>query len=310
MGTPAFAVPALRAVAERCEVVRVVTRPDRPKGRGRSLAESDVSVVARELRLDVAKPSDMKSAEVLAELKSLAPDLLAVVAFGAILTPAVLAVPKHGSVNLHGSLLPDYRGASPVQGALWDGRATTGVSTLFMDEGIDSGDVILTRSEAVRPEDDAGSLAARLAEIGGPLLADSLLMAAEGRAPRTRQDPAAGSYAKKLKKSDGVVEWSLDAITLWHRQRAVTPWPGAVTTAQGRQLTLMRLRPLEAEASGSPGRVIALGPDSVTVACGRGAVMLERVKPEGRPEMTAAEWARGARLAIGDRIGGMREVEA
>ena len=310
MGTPAFAVPALGAVAQRCDVTRVVTQPDRPRGRGRAVAESEVAVAARALGLAVWKPEDMKAREVPARLADERADLFAVVAFGAILTPATLAVPRLGAINLHGSLLPDYRGASPVQRALWDGRETTGVTTLFMDEGIDTGDVILTRTEPIAPDDDAGTLAARLSRIGAPLLAESLELAFAGRAPRVPQDRTAGSYARKLRKSDGVVDWSLDAVTVWHRQRAVTPWPGAATSLHGTPLVLVRTRPLYRAAVGAdPGRIVALEP-GVVVSCGSGTLMLERVKPAGRVEMEAADWARGVRLGVGDRLGEWGEVPA
>ncbi|MFI5370881.1 MAG: methionyl-tRNA formyltransferase [Candidatus Eisenbacteria bacterium] len=310
MGTPAFAVPALGAVAATCEVALVVTQPDRPRGRGREVAESEVSEAARALRLEVWKPADMRSADVSQRLRVVAPDLFAVVAFGAILSPDLLQVPRLGAVNLHGSLLPDFRGAAPVQRALWEGRGETGVSTLFMDEGIDTGDVILTRAEGIAPEDDAGTLATRLAAIGAPLLAESLGLAFTGRAPRTPQDRAAGSYAKKLRKSDGVVDWALDAVTVWNHQRAVTPWPGATTTIRGTPLTLVRTRPLyRAAPAADPGRVVAIR-DGVTVSCGSGTLSLERVKPSGRAEMDAADWARGARIEVGDRLGEWGEVPA
>jgi methionyl-tRNA formyltransferase len=309
MGTPAFAVPALTAVAETCQVTRVVTQPDRPRGRGRAIAESEVAVAARSLGLAVWKPEDMKAPGIPARLAEEDADLFAVVAFGAILTPAVLAVPRRGAVNLHGSLLPDYRGAAPVQRALWDGRVTTGVSTLFMDEGIDTGDVILTRAEPVTDDDDAGTLATRLARIGAPLLAESLALAFAGRAPRTPQDRATGSYAKKLRKTDGVVDWSLDAASVWHHQRAVTPWPGATTSLNGAPLVLVRTRPLEPSGhGGDPGRIVALDP--VTVSCGSGTLQIERVKAAGRAEMTATDWARGARVQVGDRLGEWGEVPA
>src|SRR5262249_55699048 len=183
-GTPGFAGPALRAVPAACDVVRVVPQPDRPSGRGQHARASAVAEAAGELGLPVLRPDDMKARPVLDALADARADAFAVVAFGAILSRAVLALPRAGCVNLHGSLLPDYRGASPVQSALWDGRSETGVCTLFMDEGIDTGDVIGCWREAIRDDDDAGSLASRLAELGGPLLAESVVLAAEGRAPR------------------------------------------------------------------------------------------------------------------------------
>jgi len=304
MGTPDFAVPSLDAVASACDVVAVVTRPDRPRGRGQSVGESQVAAAAARHSLRVLKTAKAGDAATLAELRALEPDLFAVVAFGAILSRELLAVPKIGSINLHGSLLPDYRGASPVQQALWDGRPASGVTTLWMDEGIDTGDLILQRWEPILAEDDAESLARRLAAIGAPLLVESLLSAARGSAPRITQDGQAGSYARKLEKGDGVVDWSLDVDTVWNHQRAVTPWPGASTQLRGKPVLLMRTRPWHRIDSGSPpGAFLGTFGEGVGVACGSGALQILALKPEGRSEMSGASWARGARLALGDRFG-------
>jgi methionyl-tRNA formyltransferase len=302
MGTPAFAVPALRAVADACEVVRVVTQPDRPRGRGQHTTGSPVAMSAGELGLHVTRAADMKAPEMRDELASLKADVFAVVAFGAILTPAVLALPRAGCVNLHGSLLPEYRGAAPVQRALWDGRTETGVCTLFMDEGIDTGDVIRSARAEIRDEDDAASLAARLAERGAPLLAESVCLAAEGRAPRTRQDRAAGSYAKKLRKEDGVVDWALPARTVWAHARAVTPWPGAATAFRGKRLQILRSCPEPGPAAAAPGTLLKSDHEGVRVACADGVLLVTRLKPEGRAELDAAEWARGARPQPDERF--------
>jgi methionyl-tRNA formyltransferase len=311
MGTPDFAVPALRAVDRTCDIVLVVTQPDRPKGRGRALAESEVALEAARLELPVEKPADMRSEAVRERLAALAPDLFAVVAFGAILSPALLALPRFGSVNLHGSLLPEYRGASPVQRALWDGRAFSGVTTLFMDEGVDTGEMILQRWLAIEPADHAGTLAARLAELGAPLLAESLLLAAAGRSPRRPQARDDGSYARKLRKEDGVVDWGLDAVTVWNRQRAVTPWPGATTACEGRRLLVTDAWPHHRLAVPEPpGTLLAVTREGVMVACAPGVLLLTRVKPEGRSEMSAVEWARGARFATGARLALEPEVPA
>jgi methionyl-tRNA formyltransferase len=303
MGTPAFAVPALRAVARCCEVALVVTQPDRARGRGRELASSEVAFAAKELGLPVEKPADMRAAAVRERLAALAPDLFAVVAFGAILDPGLLAVPRSGSVNLHGSLLPEYRGASPVQRSLWDGRAFTGVTTLFMDEGVDTGEMILQRWLAIEPGDTAGTLAVKLADLGAPLLAESLLLAAAGRAPRRPQPAGDGSYAGKLHKRDGVMDWAVDAVTVWNRARAVTPWPGATTQHDGKRLLVTACWPHHRLAvPEAPGTVLAVTCEGVMVACGSGVLVVTRVKPEGRKEMAAADWARGARLGAGARF--------
>ncbi len=302
MGTPDFAVPSLRAVARRCDVVAVMTQPDRPRGRGRKVTPSEVAQAADELGLNVWKPETMKSATLMAEIKDLSPDLFAVVAFGAILNAEWLALPRLGAINLHGSLLPDYRGASPVQRALWDGRSGTGVTTIWMDHGIDTGDCILQQWAPVEPEDTAETLAARLAEAGAPLLAESLMLAAAGTAPRFAQ-PREGTYAKKLAKHDGIVDWTADAVTIANHQRAVTPWPGAMTGWDGKRLLIQKCRPhdlLPAEAA--PGTLVSLTATGVRVACGQGSLELLRVKPEGRSEMDANEWARGTRVTPGERM--------
>jgi methionyl-tRNA formyltransferase len=311
MGTPDFAVPALEAVARSCDVARVVTQPDRPRGRGLDVMPSAVANAAERLGLPVTKPAQVNDPFVVQELRGLGADLFAVVAFGSILGPALLAIPRLGSINLHGSLLPDYRGASPVQRALWDGLTGTGVTTLWMDEGIDTGDVILQRWCAIESSDDAGSLARRLAELGGPLLAESLVLAGRGAAPRARQDRTAGGYARKLAKSDGVIDWALDAVVVWNRQRAVTPWPGAATSARGRHMIVTRSRPWHRlPVAETAGTVLALPSEGVVVACAPGALLVERIKPEGRAELAASDWCRGARLAVGDRLGLEKEAHA
>jgi methionyl-tRNA formyltransferase len=307
MGTPEFSVPSLHAVADACEVTLVLTQPDRPSGRGRALHESAVSVAARARGLRVEKPAGLRDEATRDRLAAERADVFAVTAFGMILPPPVLALPRAGCVNLHGSLLPDYRGAAPVQRALWDGRAATGVCTLFMDDGIDTGDVVLSREEPIRDDDDAGTLAARLAALGAPLLAETCVLAHEGRAQRAPQDRAAGSYAHKLKKEHGAVDWAQPARTVWNRVRAVTPWPGATAGLAGRRLIVLASRP-ETEPTGAPGEVLAVDREGVVVACSEGALRLVKVKPEGRAEQAAAEWARGARVRPGTRLQNGKEL--
>jgi methionyl-tRNA formyltransferase len=309
MGTPEFAVPSLHAAARVCEVAAVVTQPDRPRGRGRRQGPPAVAEAARALGLDVFQPERVNAPDSLARIAALEPDLIAVVAFGAILGADLLRAPSRGAINLHGSLLPDYRGASPVQRALWDGRAATGVTTIWMDEGIDTGDVILQRWAPIEPGDDAGSLAARLASLGGPLLAESLVLAHEGRAPRHPQDRAAGSYAPRLGKEDGAIDWALDAESVWCRQRAVTPWPGAATGFLGRRVQVLASRPLDRlEPGREPGTVVQVSAAGVDVACRPGTLRVLRVKPEGKPEMSAGDWARGARIAPGQSFTHLKEI--
>jgi methionyl-tRNA formyltransferase len=310
MGTPDFALPSLDAVSRVADVALVVTQPDRPAGRGRVPTASAVAKRAADLGLAVAKYEAPNAAASRDQLAALGADLFVVVAFGAILSPELLRMPRLGCINLHGSLLPQYRGASPVQSALWDGCAGTGVTTLWMDEGIDTGDCILQRWTAIEAADDAASLSDKLARLGGPLLAESVLLAHAGKAPR-RPQPREGSYARKLRKRDGVVQWGLDALTVWNRQRAVTPWPGAATTAAGRRLIVTRAWPhhrLGVDAL--PGTVMAVEGAQVAVACAPGVLLLERVRPESKNEMSAGEWARGARVTPGERLTTPEEIPA
>jgi methionyl-tRNA formyltransferase len=311
MGTPDFAVPSLRAVARDCDLAAVVTQPDRPRGRGQKSAPSAVAEAAAALEVPVMKPDGVKSTAARDALAAFSADLFAVVAFGEIFSPELLRTPRLGCINLHGALLPRYRGAGPVQRALWDGCSGTGVTTMWMDEGIDTGDCILQRWVGILPADNAGTLSARLADIGAPLLAESLLLAHAGRAPRRPQDQALASQAPKLKKQNGVVTWGLDAVTVWNRQRAVTPWPGAATAHRGRRLLVMRawphhLLPVPEE----PGTVLGVFDNGIAVACSPGVLLVERVKPEGRNEMSAADWARGARIERGERLAITEEAHA
>jgi len=309
MGTPDFAVPSLQAVHAACDVLAVVTQPDRGRGRGRARTPSDVGAAAAALGLDVMKPEHVNAPEVVAALEALAPDLFAVVAFGSILRPALLAVPRLGAINLHGSLLPAYRGAAPVQRAVWDGLEETGVTTMWMDEGLDTGDMILTAKTRIEPGETAGALSARLAALGAPLLAESLVQAHEGRAPRTPQPPEGASYAKKMKKQDGWLTFDAPARAIWNRQRAVTPWPGATVALAGRALRIEACAPGgDASMREAPGTVIAVTPDGVDVACAPGVLRLLRVRPASKPDMAASDWARGARVAPGDRFEAIEEA--
>jgi len=311
MGTPDFAVPSLRAVARDCDLAAVVTQPDRPRGRGQKSAPSAVAEAAATLGAPVMKPAGLRAPEARDALAALSADLFAVVAFGEIFSPELLRMPRLGCINLHGSLLPRYRGAGPVQRALWEGCSGTGVTTMWMDEGIDTGDCILQRWVGILPADNAGTLSARLAELGAPVLAESLLLAHAGRAPRRPQENARASRAPKLRKQDGVMNWALDAVTVWDRQRAVTPWPGAATAHRGRRLLVMRAWPHHLLAAPEPpGSVLGVFESGVAVACSPGVLLIERVKPEGRNEMSAADWARGARIERGERLAITEEAHA
>jgi methionyl-tRNA formyltransferase len=317
MGTPQFAVPSLAALAEaRFEVAEVCVQPDRPAGRGRKPAVPPVKAFALERGLTLAQPEDANSAAALARLRELAPDLFVVVAYGCILSPELLRVPRLGSINVHASLLPDFRGAAPVACAILEGAYGTGVTTMWMNAGIDTGDVILQRYTPIQPEESAGELAERLSRLGARLLVETLREVERGTAPRAPQDLKAGSYCRKLRKEHGVILWAQDAERVARHVRAMTPWPGAHTVfepeaggdgraeAHGQALLVERARVLDRLVRDvAPGRVLAadrVGPaQGVVVACQRGALELVTVRPAGKRSMPALDWWHGLRGAAG-----------
>lgn len=309
LGTPEFALPSLRALAAATTIVAVVTRPDQLAGRGRRMTPPPAAVAARALGLPVLQPESLRAAATLETLRALGPDLLATVAYGRIIPPPVLALPPRGCINLHPSLLPAYRGAAPIQRAIADGATTTGVTIIYQSEELDAGDVILQRDVAIHPEETAGELAARLAELGAALLVEAVDLIARGIAPRQPQDHARATYARRLTKADGMLDWSRPARDLANQVRAVTPWPGAYTWWRGGLLKVWRARVAGAPPAGpgSPaaasGRVLAVGGNGIAVACGEGVLVLLDVQPEGGRRMPAAEFLRGHRLQPGERLG-------
>lgn len=304
MGTPEFAVPSLSRLVEAGYAPDLVyAQPDRPAGRGRASSAPPVKVRAEELRLPVAQPLDANSRESLTLLRETKPDLLIVVAYGFILSPELLTVPKLGAINLHASLLPDYRGASPIAQAILDGETETGVSTLWMDDGIDTGDVIAQRRVVIGEEETAGELSERLSQAGAELLVETVQAVEAGTAARTAQDRSAGTYCRKLKKRDGALDWSQPADQVVRRVRAMTPWPGAFTdlVAAGRdpvRVLIERARPVAGPRPGEPGTVGLDGKRLVVVA-GKGAVELITVRPAGKRALHAPDWWRGLRLEEG-----------
>jgi methionyl-tRNA formyltransferase len=295
-GTPEFAVPAFEAVAARFDVALAVAQPDRPKGRGRELAAPPLKVAALAQGIPVLQVETPNAPVALAALQALRPDLFVVVAYGAILSPALLAVPKLGAINLHGSILPRYRGASPIQAALLDGLTETGVTTMWMDQGLDTGDRIEERTLAIGPDETAGELSARLATLGATLLADTVGAVEAGTASRTPQPAEGATVTKKIRKDEGRLDFSQPARRVHDRARAMTPWPGALASFGGETLRFVRTR--LAEGAGAPGAILSTDP--LIVACGEGAIEVARVVPAGKAEMDASAWWRGLRASKDD----------
>ncbi len=294
-------MPALGALAgaPELEVVLVVTDPPHPLGRGSATAPTPVASAARDLKMDVTEVDGIRGDHELGSLRRARPDVLAVVAYGEILTAEVLSLPPLGAINLHFSLLPRWRGAAPVQHALLAGDPTTGVTTMRMDEGLDTGPILAQRREPIAPDDDAGTLGERLASLGADLLV-ATLRNLEGLTPRV-QDGTAVTIAPKLSPQDRFLDWSEPAPSIERRIRALAPKPGARTRFRGRSLGVLSAE--AAEASGDPADILGVDERGVLVAAGEGAVRLRTVVPSGRRHMPALDWANGARFAPGERLG-------
>ncbi len=297
MGTPQFAVPTLRALLSHHEVVAVVTQPDAAAGRGRVVSVSPVKTLALEHGAPVLQPESLKPPEVVEQLRAYAPDVIVVAAFGQILRRPVLALPPHGCVNVHASLLPRWRGASPISAAIAAGDAVTGVTIMQMDAGLDTGPILTQRSEAICPDDTAGALGARLAELGAALLIETLPGYLAGLIQPQPQDETRATKCGLLKKEDGRIDWRRSAVEIERHVRAMSPWPSAFTRWEGRLLRVLRAAPriVDAQQAALPfGRVFLAG-KALCVRCGDGAVELIEVQPEGKRPMPGADFARGQR---------------
>jgi methionyl-tRNA formyltransferase len=306
MGSGAFAVPSLEALLDAGhEVAALVTQPDREKGRGQALAAPPTKPVALRHGLQVLQFRRVREPEAQEALRELRPELQVVVAFGQILPRSVIDIAPRGTVNVHGSLLPLYRGAAPIQWAIANGETETGVTTMLIDEGLDTGPMLLRRRLAIGPTETAAELEPRLAQLGAEALLETVRGLADGSLRPEPQDHAQATLARILQKEDGRVDWSRPAQSIACRARGFSPWPGAFTLHEGRLLKLLRVAPEAASGSAaSPGTVVATVADGVLVACGEGtALRLVEVQPESRRAMPAAAWAAGARLRPGALLG-------
>ncbi|MEW6397808.1 MAG: methionyl-tRNA formyltransferase [Bacillota bacterium] len=303
LGTGEFALPTLEALHEGCDLAAVVTRPDRPRGRGLLPGAPPAKERARELGIEVWQPASLGEEEFLARLRSLEPDYLVVADFGRILPAPLLAMGK-GVINLHPSLLPRWRGPAPIERAIMAGDEVTGVTTMYVSERVDAGDIILQKEVPVSPEDTGGSLRARLAREGAELVVNTVHLLVKGEAPRRPQDEGLATYAAPITAADEVVDWAGSADDVVNRVRALAPVPGARTRWCGRQLKVGRARKHEAAPGGaSPGEVMAVSEEGFVVACSRGAVEILEVQPEGRRWMPAADFLRGYHLRVGEFLG-------
>jgi methionyl-tRNA formyltransferase len=315
MGTPDFSVPSLRALVKGgYNVVGVFTQPDRPAGRGKKLKSSPVKIVAEELGLAIFQPEKIKTPEGIQQLRALAPDRIIVVAYGQILSREILQLPSKGCINVHASLLPSYRGAAPIHWAIMRGETRTGVTTMLMNEGLDTGDMLLKREVQISDEVTTGEIHDELAALGGELLIDTLNELEMGRLIPTPQT-GESNYAPLLKRSHECINWSRRAAELHHQIRGLNPWPGAFATFRGENLKIWRSIPfilldkdLEAEvlskvATADPGQIVQVLEDSLVVQTGDGLLQILEVQPAGKRAMPARDFFNGRHGQVGEKLG-------
>lgn len=307
MGTPALAATILEVLLreEQFEIIAAVTQPDQPKGRDLQLHPSDVKQLALSRGVPLFQPQRARDAEFIEQMRVLAPDLVTVAAFGQLLPPALLEVPKFGCLNVHTSLLPKYRGAAPIQWAILNGDAETGVTIMKMDAGLDTGDIVSQEPTTITDEDTAGTLHARLAEMGARLLVRTIPAYAQGTLVPRPQPPGA-THARKIRKEDGRIDWSQPAIAIWNRIRGLTPWPGTFTSLLRSSgpvmIKVLAGKPVEAGPA-TPGEVLCADKDGLVVACGEGALHIKELQREGGKRLSTRQFLAGFDLAPGERFG-------
>lgn len=304
MGTPEFAVPSLEAVLRSDDqVVGVVSQPDRPKGRGQQLVAPPVKLVAERAGIPVLQPLKIRTPEFLQALSSWQPDLIAVAAYGRILHTPILHLPPMGCVNVHGSLLPNYRGAAPVQWAIINGETETGITTMLMDEGMDTGPMLLQERLAIMPDDTTGTLAPRLAELGGRLLVETIAQLKAGTLTPKKQDDGQATLAPLLKKEDGLIDWTMSAPSLASRVRGLSPWPGAYTFFGEERWNIWKAVPTRAATSDKPGTIVAVDKQSILVVAGEGMLDLREIQVANSKRMSVSQFLAGHKVSPGRQLG-------
>ncbi|HSC70993.1 MAG TPA: methionyl-tRNA formyltransferase [Candidatus Methylomirabilis sp.] len=302
MGTPEFACPTLQKLIDRGEkLLAVVTQPDRPKGRGQQMQASPVKLLAERHGIPVLQPLKVRAPEFIDVVRELAPDLIVVIAFGQILPQRLLDIPRHGCINVHASLLPAYRGAAPINWCIINGETETGVTTMLMDAGLDTGDMLVKKATPIDPEENAQSLHDRLMVLGADALTETLDLLAAGKLVREKQDDARSCYAPMLNKEHGIIDWEKEPQAIKNLVRGVTPWPGAFTFLDGKQLKVFRVRVVEGR--GVPGEVLRADRTGLEVACAGGSLFIDELQLEGRKRLPASDFLAGMTITPGATMG-------
>jgi methionyl-tRNA formyltransferase len=303
MGTPEFAVPSLQAVVKSGhEVVLVVTQPDKPAGRGLKLKPPPVKVIAQQMGLPVFQPEKLNVPDSLQVIANAKPDVLVVVAYGRILKEECLAIPPKGCINVHPSLLPKYRGPAPIQHAILNGDEVTGVTTMFMDARMDTGDIILQREVPIDPEDTAGTLSEKLSVVAADLLVETLKLVEEGKAPRVPQDHSKATYAPFLPPEIAHLKFDQPAKYLRNLIRALNPDPGAFAFFRGKRVKFWRAEVVEEQPTEQPGTIVAVDKNRLLIATGEGLLMPTELQTEGKRSLSVSEWLKGTQPQVGERF--------
>ena len=299
MGTPEFSVPILQMLIENTNVLGVVTQPDKPKGRGKAMQASPVKECALSHGIEVFQPTKIRESENVEYLRKFGADIFVVAAFGQILPKSILDMPKYGCVNIHASLLPKYRGAAPIQWAVINGDEVTGVTTMLMNEGIDTGDMIAKKQVRLAEDETGGSLFDRLADTGAELIVETMKMLEEGTAEFTPQNSEEATHTSMISKELGSIEWSKPAAEIERLIRGLNPWPSAYTRLKGKTFKIWKAQVVEVSSSDKPGTIIKIGKDELLVQTGEGALSLIEVQLEGKKRMDVASFLRGCQIEEG-----------
>jgi methionyl-tRNA formyltransferase len=303
MGTPDFAVPTLQALLDGPdEVIGVVCQPDRKKGRGKKLSPPPVKVLAEKHGLPVYQPTSIRTDAFLDQIRAMNLDLITVAAYGKILPGALLHLPRLGTINVHGSLLPKYRGAAPIQWAVINGDTETGITIMQMDEGMDTGDILLQEAIGITDEDTAGTMFEKLARLGGPLLVRAIARLKEGDLTPIRQDDSLATEAPMLKKEMGHIDWNRPAPELRDLIRGLDPWPSAYGFLDGKRFRFFRPRVVEQHIDASPGTIIQADTEGLLVATGEKGLLIREIQPEGKKRMAVSAWLCGGQKPVGSRF--------
>ena len=304
MGTPDFSVPALKSLIKEHEVIAVVTQPDKPKGRGEQMQYPPVKEAAIEAGIKVYQPVKVKNLEFVNILYDLNPDVIVVAAFGQILSKEILEIPKYGCINIHASLLPKYRGAAPIQNAIINGDKKTGVTTMYMAEGLDTGDMLDVMTVKIADDETGGSLHDKLAEVGASLILTTLKSLEDGSAVRKPQDDSKASYVGMLKKSMGKIDFNDDAAKIERLIRGLNPWPSAFTSLDGKNLKIWKAKVSDLEYEGLVGGVVDIENNEIYIKCGKGTLIVTELQLEGKKRMDSASFLRGYKLNAESVFGG------